>query len=142
MNTKTFLLSCSLVDLLEPARNLSLETQKDKNNLSELCNTFAYRFGGLQDVEDTNENHIATKDDVLLLHVNKLLHCASWSTKSQNQVDSLIKIFRQFENMPSLKGINIINLEEQYSQLMITLRDILQITVKLSPTKCGVFCTM
>ena len=85
--------------------------------VSELCNTFAYRFGGLQDVEDTNENHIATKDDVLLLHVNKLLHCASWSTKSQNQVDSLIKIFRQFENMPSLKGINIINLEEQYSQL-------------------------
>ena len=85
--------------------------------VSELCNTFAYHFGGLQDVEDTNENHIATKDDVLLLHVNKLLHCASWSTKSQNQVDSLIKIFRQFENMPSLKGINIINLEEQYSQL-------------------------
>ena len=118
MNTKTFLLSCLLVDLLEPARNLSLETQKDKNNLSELCNTFAYRFGGLQDVEGANENHIATKDDVLLLHVNKLLHCASWSTKSQNQVDSLIKIFRQFENMPSLKGINIINLEEQYSQLI------------------------
>ena len=86
--------------------------------MSELCNTFAYHFGGLQDVEDTNENHIATKDDVLLLHVNKLLHCASWSTKSQNQVDSLIKIFRQFENMPSLKGINIINLEEQYSQLI------------------------
>ena len=48
--------------------------------VSELCNTFAYRFGGLQDVEDTNENDIATKDDVLLLHVNKLLHCASWST--------------------------------------------------------------
>ena len=45
--------------------------------VSELCNTFAYRFGGLQDIEDTNENHIATKDDVLLLHVNKLLHCAS-----------------------------------------------------------------
>ena len=191
VNTKTFLLSCLLVDLCEPARNLSLETQKDKNNLiktmsvievtknryerlknklstdsklifefpclekvlseislaqekycyqnielqsfneaksyvpnqaflivSELCNTFAYRFGGLRDVEDTNENHIATKDDVLLLHVNKLLHCASWSTKSQNQVDSLIKIFRQFENMPSLKGTNIINLQEQYSQLV------------------------
>ena len=32
MNTKTFLLSCLLVDL-EPARYLSLETQKDKNNL-------------------------------------------------------------------------------------------------------------
>ena len=49
--------------------------------VTELCNnTFAYRFGGLQDVEDTNENDIATKDDVLLLHVNKLLHCASWST--------------------------------------------------------------
>ena len=72
VNTKTFLLSCLLVDLLEPARNLSLETQKDKNNLSELCNTFAYRFGGLQDVEDNNENDIATKDDVLLLHINKL----------------------------------------------------------------------
>ena len=86
--------------------------------VSELYNTFAYRFGGLQDVEDTNENHIATKDDVLLLHVNKLLHCASWSTESQDQVDSLIKIFRQFEYMPSLKGINIINLEEQYSQLI------------------------
>ena len=42
----------------------------------ELCNTFAYRFGGFQDVEHTNENHIATKDDILLLHVNKLLHCA------------------------------------------------------------------
>ena len=40
--------------------------------VSELCNTFAYRFGGLQDVEGANENHIATKDDVLLLHVNKL----------------------------------------------------------------------
>ena len=77
MNTKTFLLSCLLVDLLEPARNLSLETQKDKNNLSELCNTFAYCFGGLQDVEDTNKNHIATEDDILLLHVNKLLHCTS-----------------------------------------------------------------
>ena len=85
--------------------------------VSELCNTFAYRFGGLQDVEDTNENHIATKDDALLSHVNKLLHCTSWSTESQNQVDSLIKIFSQFENMPSLKGINI-NLEEQYSQLI------------------------
>ena len=84
--------------------------------VSELCNTFAYRFGGLQDVEDTNENHIVTKY-VLLLHVNKLLHYASWSTESQNQVDSLIKIFRQFENMPSLKAI-IINLEEQYSQLI------------------------
>ena len=83
----------------------------------ELCNTFAYRFGGFQDVEHTNENHIATKDDILLLHVNKLLHCASWRTESQNQVGSLIKIFRQFENMPSSKGINIINLEEQYSQL-------------------------
>ena len=181
MNTKSFLLSCLLVDLLEPAHNLSLETQKVENNLSVfavtknlyerlknklskdsklifkfpclekvlsqislekekycyqnielqsfnkaksyvqnqaflivsvLCNTFAYRFGGLQDVEDTNKNHVATKDDVLLLHVNKLLHCISWSTESQNQVDSLIKIFRQFENMPSLKGINIINLEE------------------------------
>ena len=33
MKTKTFLLSCLLVDLLEPARNLSLETQKDENNL-------------------------------------------------------------------------------------------------------------
>ena len=33
VNTKTFLLSCLLVDLLEPARNLSLETQKDENNL-------------------------------------------------------------------------------------------------------------
>ena len=33
MNTKTFLLSCLLVDFLEPAQNLSLETQKDKNNL-------------------------------------------------------------------------------------------------------------
>ena len=33
VNTKTFLLSCLLVDLLEPARNLSLETQKDDNNL-------------------------------------------------------------------------------------------------------------
>ena len=86
--------------------------------MSELCNTFAYRFGGLQDVEDTNENHITTKDDVLLLHVNKLLHCTSWSTECQNQVDSLIKIFRQFENMPSLKGINIINPQEQYSQLI------------------------
>ena len=70
--------------------------------VSELCNTFAYRFGGLQDVEDTNKNHIATKD-VLLLHVNKLLHCTSWSSESQNQVDSLIKIFHQFENMPSLR---------------------------------------
>ena len=147
MNTKTFLLSCLLVDFLEPAQNLSLETQKDKNNLiktmsiievtknhyeklknklskdsklifeftclekvlseislaqekycyqnielqsfneaksyvqnqaflivSELCNTFAYCFGGPQDVENTNENHIATKDDVLLLHVTKLSH--------------------------------------------------------------------
>ena len=98
--------------------------------VSELCNTFPYLCGGLQDVEDINENHIATKDDVLLLHVNKLLHCAestesqnqvapkSWSTESRNQVDSLIKIFRQFENMLSLKGINIINIEEQYSQLI------------------------
>ena len=33
VNRKTFLLSCLLVDLLEPARNLSLETQKDENNL-------------------------------------------------------------------------------------------------------------
>ena len=33
VNTKTFLLSCLLVDLLEPAHNLSLETQKDENNL-------------------------------------------------------------------------------------------------------------
>ena len=33
VNTETFLLSCLLVDLLEPAHNLSLETQKDKNNL-------------------------------------------------------------------------------------------------------------
>ena len=213
MNTKTFLLSCLLVDL-EPARYLSLETQKDKNNLiktmsvievtknryerlknklsedsklifefpslekilseislpeekycyqnielqsfneaksyvqnqaflivSELCNTFAYHFGGLQDVEDTNENHIATKDDVLLLHVNKLLHCASWST-SQNQVDSLIKIFRQFENMPSLKGINIINLEEQYSQLIdYTLQYHTNYREK-EPYQCGVFFTM
>ena len=32
MITKTFLLPCLLVDLLESARNLSLETQKDKNN--------------------------------------------------------------------------------------------------------------
>ena len=85
--------------------------------MSELCNTFTYHFGGLQDVEDTNENHIATKDDVLLLHVNKSLQCTSWSTKSQNQVDSLIKIFRQFKNIPSLKCIYIISLEEQYSQL-------------------------
>ena len=215
VNTKTFLLSCLLVDLLEPARNLSLETQKDKNNLiktmsvievtknryerlknklskdsklifefpclekvlseislaqekycyqnielqsfneaksyvqnqaflivSELCNTFAYRFGGLQDVEDTNENHIATKDDALLSHVNKLLHCASWSTESQNQVDSLIKIFRQFENMPSLKGINIINLEEQYSQLIdYTLQYHTNYREK-EPYQCGVFFTM
>ena len=86
--------------------------------VSELCNTFTYCFGGLQDVEDTNKNHIATKGDALLLYVNKLLHCTSWSTKSQNQVDFLIKIFRQFENMTSLKGISIINLEEQYSQLI------------------------
>ena len=185
LNKKTFLLSCLLVDLLQPAGNLSLETQKDENNLikttsiievtknhyerlknklskdsklifefpylekvlseislaqekycyqnielqsfneaksyvqnqaflivSELCNTFAYHFGGLQDVEDTNENHIATKDDVFLLY------CTSWSTESQNHVDSLIKIIGQFENMPSLKCINIINLEEQYSQLI------------------------
>ena len=189
MNTKTFLLSCLLFDLIEPAQNLNLETQKDESNLiktisvievtknrsersknklskdselffefpclekvlseislpqekycyqnielqsfseakcyvqnqafsvvSELCNTFTYCFGGLQNVEDTNENHIATKDNALLLHVNKL-RCASWSTESQNQVDSLIKIFSQFETMPSLKGINI-NLEEQYSQLI------------------------
>ena len=34
MNTKSFLLSCLLVDLLEPAHNLSLETQKVENNLS------------------------------------------------------------------------------------------------------------
>ena len=34
MNTKTFLLSCLLVDLLEPACNLSLETQKGENNLT------------------------------------------------------------------------------------------------------------
>ena len=34
VNTKTFLLSCLLVDLLEPARNLSLETQKDESNLT------------------------------------------------------------------------------------------------------------
>ena len=53
--------------------------------VSELCNTFPYLCGGLQDVEDINENHIATKDDVLLLHVNKLLHCAE-KTESQNQV--------------------------------------------------------
>ena len=32
MNTKTFILSCLSVDLLEPACNLSLETQKDENN--------------------------------------------------------------------------------------------------------------
>ena len=38
--------------------------------------------------------------------------------KVKNELHSLIKIFRQFENMPSLKGINIINLEEQYSQLI------------------------
>ena len=86
--------------------------------VSQLCNTFTYRFGGLQDVEDTNENHIAAKEDVLLLHVNKLLHCPSWSTESQNEADSLIKIFRQFGNMPSLKVINIINLEDQYLQLI------------------------
>ena len=42
----------------------------------------------------------------------------SGSTESRNQVDSLIKIFRQFENMLSLKGINNINLEAQYSQLI------------------------
>ena len=47
--------------------------------VSELCNTFAYHFGGLQAAEDTNKNHIATKS-VLLLHVNKLLHCTSRST--------------------------------------------------------------
>ena len=33
VNTKTFLFSCLLVDLLERARNLSLETQKDESNL-------------------------------------------------------------------------------------------------------------
>ena len=33
MNTKTFLLFSLLVDLLEPARNLSLGMQKDENNL-------------------------------------------------------------------------------------------------------------
>ena len=109
--------------------------------VSELCNTFAYRFGGLQDVEDTNENHIVTKY-VLLLHVNKLLHYASWSTESQNQVDSFIKIFRQFENMPSLKGINIMNLEEQYSQLIDYTLQYHTNYCEKEPYQCGVFFTM
>ena len=34
MNTNSFLLSCLFVDLLKPAHNLSLETQKVENNLS------------------------------------------------------------------------------------------------------------
>ena len=99
--------------------------------LQSICNCFDSRYGNLTFDSRSDEaalEETATKSDILLQHVCKVLNTASWivpegvetATALEMPCKSIEKIYNQFKEMGSIQNrcLTFSNLKEQYIQVV------------------------